>query len=169
MRAKQVGIAVTLTIGFAAGVAHAEQAPVTFSKDVAPIFYNHCVECHRPTMFAPMSLLTYEDARPWARAIKQRVLSREMPPWGADPAIGHFRNDSRLSQSDIDMIVAWVDGGAQKGNDADLPSPSCRDKVDVMADRSPNSSEHVAINPTHLASKLMFGQMLSPSLQRFLQ
>jgi mono/diheme cytochrome c family protein len=122
MRTKQVGIAVGLTIGFAAGVAHAERAPVTFSKDVAPIFYNHCVECHRPTMFAPMSLLTYEDARPWARAIKQRVLSREMPPWGADPAIGHFRNDSRLSQSDIDMIVAWVDGGAQKGNDADLPS-----------------------------------------------
>jgi mono/diheme cytochrome c family protein len=122
MHAKQVGIAVALTIGFAAGVANAEQAPVTFSKDVAPIFYNHCVECHRPTMFAPMSLLTYEDARPWARAIKQRVLSREMPPWGADPAIGHFRNDSRLSQSDIDMIVAWVDGGAQKGNDADLPS-----------------------------------------------
>jgi hypothetical protein len=122
MQAKQVGIAVALTIGFAAGVAHAEQEPVTFSKDVAPIFYNHCVECHRPTMFAPMSLLTYEDARPWARAIKQRVLSREMPPWGADPAIGHFRNDSRLSQSDIDMIVAWVDGGAQKGNDADLPS-----------------------------------------------
>ena len=122
MRAKQMGIAVGLTVGFAAGVAHAEQAPVTFSKNVAPIFYSHCVECHRPTMFAPMSLLTYEGARPWARAIKQRVLSREMPPWGADPAIGHFRNDSRLSQSDIDMIVAWVDGGAQKGNDADLPA-----------------------------------------------
>jgi hypothetical protein len=122
MRAKQIGIAVGLTIGFAAGVAHAEQAPVTFSKNVAPIFYSHCVECHRPTMFAPMSLLTYEDARPWARAIKQRVLSHEMPPWGADPAIGHFRNDSRLSQSDIDMIVAWIDGGAQKGNDADLPA-----------------------------------------------
>src|SRR5215471_4303018 len=92
MRAKQMGMAVGLIIGFAAGVAHAAQSPVTFSKNVAPIFYSHCVECHRPTLFAPMSLLTYEDARPWARAIKQRVLSREMPPWGADPAIGHFRN-----------------------------------------------------------------------------
>jgi len=116
-----LGIALALVIGLAAVSAHAEQTPFTFSKDVAPIFYNHCVECHRPTMFAPMSLLTYEDARPWARSIKQRILTREMPPWGADPSIGHFRNDSRLSQNEIDTIVGWVDGGAPKGNDKDLP------------------------------------------------
>ena len=67
------------------------------------------------TMFAPMSLLRFEDSRPWARSIKQRVVAREMPPWGADPAIGRFRNDPRLSQAEIDAIVAWVDGGAPKG------------------------------------------------------
>jgi mono/diheme cytochrome c family protein len=122
MRVKQLSVAAGLIIGFAAGTAHAQQATVTFSKDVSPIFYNHCVECHRPTMFAPMSLLTYNDARPWARSIKQKVLSREMPPWGADPAVGHFKNDSRLSQKDIDTIVAWVDGNAPKGNDKDLPA-----------------------------------------------
>jgi mono/diheme cytochrome c family protein len=103
------------------GVVRAADAPVTFTKDVAPILYKSCVECHRPTMFAPMSLLTYDDARPYARSIKQRVVSRIMPPWGADPAHGEFKNDPRLSQAEIDTIAAWVDGGAVKGNDADLP------------------------------------------------
>src|SRR5260370_4715502 len=95
--------------------------PVTFTKDVAPILYKSCVECHRPTMFAPMSLLTYEEARPYARSIKQRVVARVMPPWGADPAHGTFKNDPRLSQAEIDTIAAWVDGGAANGDDADLP------------------------------------------------
>ena len=103
------------------GVARAADTPVTFTKDVAPILYKSCVECHRPTMFAPMSLLTYDDARPYARSIKQRVVTRIMPPWGADPAHGEFKNDPRLSQAEIDTIAAWVDGGAAKGNDADLP------------------------------------------------
>lgn len=96
-------------------------AAVTYSKDVAPILYKNCVECHRPTMFAPMSLLTYEDTRPWARAIRQRVAKREMPPWSADAPLGTFKNDSRLAQKDVDTIVAWVDGGAVKGSDRDLP------------------------------------------------
>jgi mono/diheme cytochrome c family protein len=95
---------------------------VTFAKDVAPIFNKSCVECHRPTMFAPMSLTTYDDARPWARSVKQRVVSRTMPPWGADPAHGTFKNDPRLSESDIATIVAWVDGGAPRGDDKDLPA-----------------------------------------------
>ena len=97
-------------------------AALTFTKDVAPILYRSCVECHRPTMFAPMSLLTYEDARPWARAIKQRVAKREMPPWSADAPLGTFKNDPRLTEKDINTIVAWVDGGAQKGNDKDMPA-----------------------------------------------
>src|SRR5436309_352466 len=88
------------------------QAEVTFTKDVVPIFYQHCAECHRPTMFAPMSLMTYESARPWAKSIKQKVVSRQMPPWGADPAYGTFKNDPHLSQNEIDTIVAWVDAGA---------------------------------------------------------
>jgi hypothetical protein len=93
----------------------------TFSKDVAPILYKSCVECHRPTMFAPMSLLTYEDARPWARSIKQRVVARSMPPWGADTPHGVFKNDPRLTDQEVETIAAWVDGGAPKGDDADMP------------------------------------------------
>jgi mono/diheme cytochrome c family protein len=95
---------------------------VTYAKDVAPILYQNCVSCHRPTMFAPMSLLTYEETRPWAKAIKQRVVRREMPPWTADAPHGVFKNDPRLSQKDIDTIAAWVDAGAPRGNDGDLPA-----------------------------------------------
>jgi hypothetical protein len=102
--------------------AAAADAPVTFTKEVAPILYKSCVECHRPTMFAPMSLVTYEEARPWARAIKQRVVARTMPPWGADPAHGTFKNDPRLAERDVETIAKWVDGGAPKGDDKDLPA-----------------------------------------------
>ncbi len=103
--------------------AAADGAPTpTFAKDVAPIFYKSCVECHRPTMFAPMSLVTYDDARPWARSIKQRVVARAMPPWGADAAHGVFKNDPSLTADEIDTIARWVDGGAPKGDDADLPA-----------------------------------------------
>src|SRR6266849_867363 len=98
---------VTVAVLACAGSAFAAGAP-TFSKDVAPILYKSCVECHRPTAMAPMSLLTYEDARPWARAIKLKVQSRQMPPWGADPAIGRFSNDVSLTQAEIDTISAWV-------------------------------------------------------------
>jgi mono/diheme cytochrome c family protein len=99
----------------------ADGAP-TFAKDVAPIFYKTCVECHRPTMFAPMSLVSYDEARPWARAIKSRVVARTMPPWGADPAHGVFKNDPRLSDADVETIAKWVDAGAPKGDDKDLPA-----------------------------------------------
>ena len=111
-----------LTAAPAAAQAPAGARAVTYAKDVAPILYKHCVECHRPTMFAPMSLLTYEDARPWARAIKQRVVKREMPPWSADAPHGVFKNDPRLPQGDIDTIAAWVDAGAPRGDDRDLPA-----------------------------------------------
>jgi hypothetical protein len=93
----------------------------TFSKDVAPILYSKCVECHRPSMFAPMSLVKFDDARPWAKSIRSRVAARTMPPWGADPAHGTFKNDPRLSDKEIATILAWVDGGAPKGDDKDLP------------------------------------------------
>ena len=94
---------------------------VTFSKDVAPIFYKNCAECHRPNDIAPMSLLSFKDARPWARSIKEKVVNREMPPWSPDPKYGDFANDHRLAQKDIDTIVAWVDQGAKEGNPKDLP------------------------------------------------
>ena len=94
---------------------------VTFNKDVAPIFFKNCASCHRQGELAPMSLLTYKDARPWARSIKEKVVTRQMPPWHADPQYGHFINDARLGQEEIDTIAAWVDGGAKEGSPKDLP------------------------------------------------
>jgi hypothetical protein len=103
-----------------APAAAAENVP-TFTKDVAPIFYKACIECHRETMFAPMSLTTYESARPYVRSIKQKVVAKSMPPWGADTPHGMFRNDPTLTDKEIQTIVSWVDGGAPKGNPADMP------------------------------------------------
>jgi hypothetical protein len=93
----------------------------TFTKDVAPIFYKSCAGCHRPGEMAPMSLLEYESARPWAKSIREAVLSRKMPPWFADASIGHFANDPRLSAEELQTIKAWVDGGAPEGKPEDLP------------------------------------------------
>jgi hypothetical protein len=107
--------------GLAAAPAMAAGSPPTFSKDVAPIFYKSCIECHRATMFAPMSLTSYEDARPWLRSIKKRVTERTMPPWGSEMAHGTFRNDPRLTDDEIQTIVAWIDGGAPEGDKADMP------------------------------------------------
>ena len=104
-----------------AAAADAQAAP-TFSKDVAPILYSNCVVCHRPGEVAPMSLITYQNVRPWARAIKNKVVDHEMPPWGASPASMKLANDRSLSQKDIDTIVRWADGGAAKGDDKDLPT-----------------------------------------------
>lgn len=93
----------------------------TFSKDVAPILYRHCTTCHRPGEIGPMPLVTYQDARPWARSIRLRVATGTMPPWHADPSHGEFVNDRRLSESDRRTIVAWADGGAPEGDGKDLP------------------------------------------------
>src|SRR5688500_5968684 len=97
----------------------------TFTKDVAVIFQEKCESCHRPDSIAPMSLVTYEEARPWARSIKNRVASRQMPPWHIDKTIGiqHFQNDRSLSDEQIDTVVRWVDGGAPKGDPKDMPPP----------------------------------------------
>jgi hypothetical protein len=101
------------------------QSAVTFAKDVAPILQKSCQNCHRPGQMAPMSLLTYQDVRPWARSIKQRVVDRQMPPWGIDPHVGiqRFKNDPSLRDDEIETIVKWVDAGAPMGNPADLPKP----------------------------------------------
>jgi hypothetical protein len=112
-------IGLTLSIG---GSANSKAArTVTFNKDVAPIFFKNCAECHKPNDIAPMSLLSFKEARPWARSIKEKVVTREMPPWSPDPRYGEFANDHRLSQQDIDTIVAWVDQGAKEGSAKDLP------------------------------------------------
>jgi hypothetical protein len=107
----------------APAAAQSAAAPPTFTKDVAPILYRACVTCHRAGGIAPMALVTYQDARPWARAIKQQVGARHMPPWGADPRHGRFKNDRSLTDEEIRTLSAWVDQGALKGNDADIPAP----------------------------------------------
>src|SRR5580765_4728544 len=84
----------------------AQNAEATFTRDVAPILQLHCQTCHRPGEAAPFSLLTYEQARPWAKAIKYAVLEKKMPPWFADPQFGKFSNDATLSQSDIHTLAA---------------------------------------------------------------
>jgi hypothetical protein len=98
---------------------------VTFAKDIAPIFQKSCQGCHRPGQMAPMSLLTYQDVRPWARSIKQKVAERQMPPWGIDPHVGiqSFKNDPSLREDEIEKITKWVDAGAPLGNIADMPKP----------------------------------------------
>ena len=93
----------------------------TFSKDVAPILYKNCATCHRPGEIAPMSLLTYEDTRPWAASIKEKVASGAMPPWHSTQPAGTFSNDRRLSAQDKDTLVRWASGGAPKGDAKDLP------------------------------------------------
>jgi hypothetical protein len=95
----------------------------TFTKDVAPIFQKKCESCHRPDSIAPMSLITYQEARPWARSIRDRVASRNMPPWHIDPTVGiqHYKGDRSLTQKEIDTIVAWAGNGAPQGNPADMP------------------------------------------------
>jgi len=95
---------------------------VTFNKDIAPIFFKSCAECHRPGESAPFSVLSYKDVRPWAKSIRENVANREMPPWHADPHTGEWANDRRLKQQEIDAITAWIDSGAKEGDARDLPA-----------------------------------------------
>src|SRR5579862_9009521 len=114
-----------LSLGLAcAAIAAAAPVPEpTFYKDVLPILQKNCQNCHRPGEAAPMSLLDYNSTRPYAKAIKSAVLSKQMPPWFADPHYGKFANDRRLSDGDVKTLVAWVDGGAKAGNAKDAPAP----------------------------------------------
>ncbi|MFN0108087.1 MAG: thiol-disulfide isomerase [Blastocatellia bacterium] len=133
MRIKRVSsfiaaIALSLVIGFAyvattkADNTNTKSAKnVTYSKDVAPIFYKSCAECHRPGESAPFSVLAYKELRPWAKSIKEKVANRVMPPWHADPHFGDFKNNPTLTQAEIETIVSWVDAGAVEGNAKDLP------------------------------------------------
>ena len=95
----------------------------TFTKDVLPIFQKSCQACHRPDQMAPFSLLTYEDARPWSRSIKQKVETRYMPPWHLDRSVGEYDPDPSLSDNEIAIISKWVDNGSPKGDPKDAPPP----------------------------------------------
>jgi hypothetical protein len=118
-----VGVATLFALVFLA-IASADDAP-TFNKEVAPIVFKHCVNCHRPGGIAwSVSLLSYDTAKLWGESIKEQVSQRAMPPWPVDPnGSVKLRNDPRLTQREIDTLVAWVDAGTPKGNDADVPSP----------------------------------------------
>ena len=110
-----------LVNGHAQVAARATVTAPTFNRDVAPILYAKCVHCHRPGEVAPMSLMTFAQVRPWARAIQQKTTTRVMPPWGADPHYGTFRNDRSLTDREIETISAWADAGAPEGSAKDLP------------------------------------------------
>jgi len=115
------GIPLAASMALAQASGSNSEKPLTFSRDVAPILYKHCVSCHHPGDIAPMSLLTYKDARPWAAAIRQAVVSRKMSPWLADPTVGHWSNDPRLSDADIQTIAAWATSPKLEGDPNDMP------------------------------------------------
>ncbi len=101
----------------------ADSKPVpTYTKDIAPIVIDHCALCHHPGTTAPFTITSYKEARPWAKSIKEKVVARIMPPWGADPHYGKFKNDPHLTDQQIATIAAWVDGGAPEGNPKDMPA-----------------------------------------------
>src|ERR1700690_4156910 len=116
-------LAMTLTAAMASPAAEIPSAPLTFNRDVLPILQKHCQTCHRPGEVAPMSLLTYQETRPWARAIKAAVMTQKMPPWPADSRYGHFLNDRSLKPEEVNTIAAWADGGALEGDAKDRPGP----------------------------------------------
>lgn len=119
---RSIYTAVIATLGVAATASAQSPAP-TYSKDVAPILYKNCTSCHRPGEIAPMSLMSFQDARPWIKSIATQVSKGTMPPWQADPAYGEFLNDRRLSPAEKDTLLRWVNAGAPEGNRADLPAP----------------------------------------------
>lgn len=115
-----------MAVLFAASTGQAQSGDagkkVTYT-DIQPIFRANCMDCHRPGEIAPMSLLTYEEARPWARSIKKEIKRQTMPPWHAAKGVAHYRNDQSLSDDEIDLIIAWVDGGAMRGDPAKIQQP----------------------------------------------
>ena len=125
MAAARFGVVFLFVLVPAALRAAPADRPVTFTKDVAPIVRDKCEACHRPNSIAPMSLQTFEEARPWARSIRTRVAARQMPPWHIDKTVGiqHFENDRSLTDEQIETIVRWVDAGAPQGDPNDMPPP----------------------------------------------
>jgi hypothetical protein len=120
-RMKRMKMILFLALG-AAPAGAGEPAVPTFSREVAPILERRCQSCHRPGEVAPMSLLNYADARPWAESIKEQVVGRQMPPWHADPRYGRFQNDPTLSEEELRTLVGWVDAGAPEGDPKELPA-----------------------------------------------
>ncbi len=142
----------------------AGDATVTFAKDIVPIFQRSCQVCHRQGEMAPMSLVTYEDVRPWARSIRSRVVSREMPPWHIDRNIGiqQFEDDPSLSDAEIAMVAAWVDNGAPRGDPADMPPPRVFPDAAAWQIGEPDLIVKYPTIPVPAEGPDMFGSVYSP-------
>ncbi len=128
---------VALDAAGAERTATSEAAP-TFNKDIAPILFANCVSCHRPGEVAPMSLMTYDDVRPYARSIKTKVAARAMPPWHADPRFGDFVGRRALGDADIETLVQWVDAGAPRGEGEPPAAPVFPDGWNGFMNRPPD-------------------------------
>ena len=113
-----------ILLSSSAGLSAADAQGITFYRDVLPILQIHCQSCHRTGEIGPMPLGSYTEVRPWAKAIRQAVISRKMPPWNAEGPRGKFRNDPSLSQAEIDKLTDWIDGGAPEGSVRDAPPAS---------------------------------------------
>src|SRR5215471_14505021 len=120
-----VAIGMCMVLAGSSMAAESTNTPLTFAKDVAPILQEKCQNCHRAGQMAPMSLVTYEETRPWAKSIRERVLTRQMPPWHLDKTVGiqHFQNDLSLTDTQISTIAQWVEQGAAPGDPKDMPPP----------------------------------------------
>ena len=131
-RVSGIGIAIVFVIGATAvpdavwaQAPAATDRPPTFTRDIAPVFQEKCELCHRPDNIGPMSLMTYEEVRPWARSIRTQLIGRKMPPWYLDKDVGiqQFINDRSLSDQQLETIVTWIDAGAPRGDAKDMPPP----------------------------------------------
>jgi hypothetical protein len=165
-----LAVALTLALNPLRSAAQAPRArtadqPVTFAKDVAPIFQRACQNCHRPDTAAPMSLLTYNDVRPWAQSIKAKVLSREMPPWHVDRNVGiaKFKDDPSLSDAEIATIVNWVDQRAPLGNPADMPPPRQFDALDAWHIGKPDLIVTAPLHTVPAAGADWWGDYIVPT------
>ncbi len=118
------GMLLSVLAGVAALAANTGSSEITYHKNVQPILQRNCEGCHRPGEVGPMSLMNYKEVRPWAKAIKSAILTKKMPPWYADPHFGKFSNERKLSENDIQTLVAWADNGAPEGNSGDAPRPA---------------------------------------------
>jgi len=155
---------------------------ITFAKDIAPILQQNCQSCHHAGTFAPMSLVTYDETRPWARSIKQKVSAREMPPWFIDKNVGvqRFSNDVSLSDEQIAKIVKWVDNGAPQGNAADTPAPLKFSSIDtwqigepdvivvlpsdyVVKAKSPDQWPDILVDPKLTQDRYLKGVQIIPT------
>ena len=137
--ARVVTTGVLVVIMLVAANAHDVTTRVTWNREISRIVYARCGSCHHPGAKA-FSLLTYQEAAPWAAAIKDQVIQRQMPPWGAVKGFGAFRNEQALGQEEIDLICHWVDGGLPEGNPDHLPP---RLRVDPLPDLEPRKGEMV--------------------------